>query len=162
MDSWLSAGAEGVWRQGHRTPRRTLVTPFRVAGGPEKGVALKKIRVTRGKYLGTQQEFEIIHDFSMPSNSHRMLKAGWTGVTEFREAEEYIENNVDGEIDENHEKLIAPPDLDEMIVEDQEPSGQIGSLILRERLVGDDLLRVRRDRCEPGFGREKQCQNDMS
>ena len=69
-----------------------------------------------------------------------------------REAEEYIENNVDREVDEHHEKLIAPPDLNEKIVEDQEPAGHIGSLILRERLVGDNLLRVRRDRCEPGLG----------
>ena len=94
MDSWLSAGAEGVWRRAHRTPRRMLFTPFRVAGGPEKGAALKKIRVTRGKYLGTQQGFQIIDDYSMPANSHRVLKAGWTGVTEFREAEEYIEEST--------------------------------------------------------------------
>ena len=92
-----------------------------------------------------------------------MLQAGWTGVTEFREAEEYIENNVDGEVDEHHEKLIAPTDVNEKIVEDQKPAGHIGSFILRKRLVGDDLPRVRRDRCEPGSGgRKKQCQNVMS
>ena len=60
-----------------------------------------------------------------------MLKAGWTGFTEFREAEEYIEDNVDAEIDEHRKEFIAQPDLDEKIDEDQEPVGHIGSLVLR-------------------------------
>ena len=76
VDSWLSTGADGLWKRAHRTPRRTLFTPFRVAGGPEKGTTLKKIRVTRGKYLGSQQEFQIIDDYTVAANLHRMLKAG--------------------------------------------------------------------------------------
>ena len=39
VDSCVSAGAGGVWRRAHRTPRRALFTPFRVAGGPENGAA---------------------------------------------------------------------------------------------------------------------------
>ena len=80
-----------------------------------------------------------------------MLKAAWSGTTECREAEEYIENNVDAEIDEHRKKFIAQPDLDEKIDEDQEPAGHIGSLVRRERLVGDGLLSMARIRCEPGL-----------
>ena len=83
-------------------------------------MALKRIRVTRGKYLG---EFQIIDDYSMPANAKRMLEASWSGTTKFRQAAEYKEDVVDVGIDDDGQKQnIAQSDLDEKIDEEHEPA----------------------------------------
>ena len=52
VDSWSKQGQGGRWTRVHRSARRSLFTPFKVAGGPSsKNGVLKRIRITRGKYL---------------------------------------------------------------------------------------------------------------
>ena len=87
----------------------------------------------------------------MPANAHRMLEASWSGTTKFRQAAEYMEDVVDVGVDDDTQKqLIAQSDIDEKTDEEHEPTGRIGSLVLRERLVGDGLLSAARLRSEPG------------
>ena len=52
-------GVEGDWMKTHRTPRRALFTPHRVAGGPGKDIKLEKSRVTVGTFVGSGEKFRI-------------------------------------------------------------------------------------------------------
>ena len=92
VDSWESSGEGGIWRRKHLTPRRSLFTPHKVANGPSVGAIVKKIRVTKGVYVRTGKEFEVIDDYTVGGNAHRLLQGVWTGTTEFRVAEDYIES----------------------------------------------------------------------
>ena len=69
----------------HRTPRRALFTPHRVAGGPGREVHLLKTRVTTGKFLNTGEEFRIEDRYTDPRAAHLMLEHAWVGTSEFLE-----------------------------------------------------------------------------
>ena len=85
VDSWIESGCSGRWRRIHRTPRRALFTPFRVAGGPAPETEMNKRRVTKGRFIGSKEEFEITDDFTKQSSAHRLLRASWIGETTFCE-----------------------------------------------------------------------------
>ena len=106
VDSWEVSGQGGVWRRQHRTPRRALFKPHRVAGGPEAGVQVKKIRVTNRTFGKTRRAFQLIGDHHITANSHRLLAGAWIGTSEFREVDNFI---VD--VDQNR-KSIAWADCD--------------------------------------------------
>jgi hypothetical protein len=57
VDSWSREGKDGRWTRIHRSGRRSLFTPFKVAGGPGVKTSLKKIRITRGKYFASGETF---------------------------------------------------------------------------------------------------------
>ena len=47
VDSWGKEGQGGRWTRIHRSVRRALFTPFKVAGGPSSKTSLKSIRITK-------------------------------------------------------------------------------------------------------------------
>ena len=75
--------------------RRALFTPFKVSSGPDRGVRMKRYRVTTGSYTDTGERFKITDDWLRPSNAHRLLRCGWVGTTEFQEIPEYMEESLD-------------------------------------------------------------------
>ena len=83
VDSWDESGEHGRWVRVHRTPRRSLFTPHRVAGGPSASDCLSTKRVTKGTYIRSGISFEVIDDYSVEGDSHRMLEGAWLGITEF-------------------------------------------------------------------------------
>ena len=62
VDSWSRDGKDGRWTRIHRSGRRALFTPFKVAGGPNAKTPLKKIRITREKYFAFGKMSKIIDD----------------------------------------------------------------------------------------------------
>ena len=130
VDSWILAGDDGVWRRAHRTPRRALFTPFKVAAGPDKSTILKKIRVTRGKYLDTNEAFEVIDDFTNGANSHRVLRAGWLGETEFHEANDYIER-TEKPVKPSLDKVRTEPKRTIAWADQEDDDGPINELFLK-------------------------------
>ena len=94
VDSWSSTGKGGAWIRAHRTPRRALFTPFKVAGGPDRDIRMKRYRITTGTYINGGEKFKITDDWLKPNNSHRLLKASWTGITDFHGIPEYIEETI--------------------------------------------------------------------
>ena len=84
VDSWPESGEKGTWKRAHRTPRRTLFTPHRVANGPSRDIQLSKVRVTKGTYVGNGRKFEITDDYTETASAHFMLEHGWVGTTEFK------------------------------------------------------------------------------
>ena len=92
VDSWAVAGIEGAWTRMHRTPRRSLFTPHRVAGGPGKDQKLNKARTTTGRFVASGEEFKIVDCYTEPRASHMLLENAWTGTTEFQE----ISNHTKG------------------------------------------------------------------
>jgi len=85
VDSWAAAGVEGAWKRTHRTPRRAMFTPHRVAGGPGRDIKLMKTRTTTGKFVTSGEEFKIIDHYTEPKAAHMMLEHAWVGTTEFKE-----------------------------------------------------------------------------
>ena len=122
VDSWEVSGQDGVWRRQHRTPWRTLFAPHRVAGGPEAGVQVKKIRATSGTFIKTRRALQFIDDYHMKANSHRLLAGAWIGTSELREVDNFIED-----VDQNR-KSIAWADCDSE-PETQEPPHTSGSML---------------------------------
>ena len=59
---------------------------------------LKKLRVTRGKFVSTNKTFKIIDDWSVRANAHRLLEGAWIGTTDFRESYEFIDDDSDEEL----------------------------------------------------------------
>ena len=112
VDSWGKEGAGGRWTRIHRSARRSLFTPYKVVGGPGSKAPLKKIRITRGKYVGSGKSFKIIDDWSIRANAHRLLQAAWIGTTDFRETSEFVDDDSDEEEDKN--------DYEEEVVKEQE------------------------------------------
>ena len=94
VDSWIWVGENGEWIRAHRTPRRSMFTPHRVAGGPGKEVLLNKIRITNGTYVGTGESFQIIDDYCVASSAHKMLAHGWVGTSHFREIDQQVEIKI--------------------------------------------------------------------
>ena len=99
VDSWGKQGQDGRWTRVHRSARRALFTPFKVAGGPGKRSSLKRLRVTRGRFFSTGREFKIIDDRTVPSHAHRLFESAWIGTTDFREVVEYLSDSSDNESD---------------------------------------------------------------
>ena len=83
VDSWEVAGEGGRWVREHRTPRRALFTPHRVAGGPTVEDCSNTRRITKGVYIRDGMKFEIVDDYSVEDAAHKVLEGAWTGVTEF-------------------------------------------------------------------------------
>ena len=102
VDSWCSKGEAGDWSRRHRTPRRALFTPYKVAGGPDREIRMKRYRVTTGTYVENGQNFKITDDWLKPGNAHRLLKLSWTGTTKFQEIPEYIEETVNDPHGDDH------------------------------------------------------------
>ena len=94
VDSWMTGGVRGEWKRAHRTPRRALFTPHRVAGGPGRDAIMLTKRITKGTYVGTGEEFVIVDDYADPNCAHRILKNAWIGTT-------LIHEKVKPEIDED-------------------------------------------------------------
>jgi hypothetical protein len=108
VDSWAREGVEGRWTRVHRSARRALFTPFKVAGGPNAKTPLKRLRITRGKYLSSGRTFKVIDDWTVRANAHRVLEGTWLGTTDFREVAEYIDDDSDEEADEDPTKESEP------------------------------------------------------
>ena len=84
VDSWTKQGQGGRWTRAHRSARRALFTPYKVAGGPAKKDGLKRLRITRGRYFSSGKTFKIIDDWTVQSHAHRLLEGAWIGTTDFR------------------------------------------------------------------------------
>ena len=56
------AGILRQWVRTHRTPWRALFTPYKVAGGPDRDVRMKRYRVTTGTYTLGAEGFKITDD----------------------------------------------------------------------------------------------------
>ena len=67
---------------------------MKVAGGPGTKT-LKKLRITRGKFLDTGRTFKIIDDWTVRANAHRVLEGTWLGTTDFRGSSEYVDDDSD-------------------------------------------------------------------
>ena len=100
VDSWSREGKDGRWTRIHRSARRALFTPFKVAGGPSAKIPLKKIRITRGKFFASGKTFKVIDDWTVRANAHRLLESSWIGTTDFRETADYVDDDSDEERDE--------------------------------------------------------------
>ena len=99
VDSWGRDGRGGRWTRIHRSARRALFTPYKVAGGPSSRVPLKRLRITRGKFVATGKPFKVIDDWSVRANAHRVLEGAWIGTTDFRETFEFIDDDSDDDVD---------------------------------------------------------------
>ena len=83
-DRWHNRGGAGAWERWHLTPRRFLFTPYKVAKGPSKNVALNQSRFTCG-ITESGRSFEFFDDWTRPDSSHRTLEEPWIGYTVFLE-----------------------------------------------------------------------------
>lgn len=81
-DSWDEVGKKGVWRRAHRSWRRSLFTPMKVAKGPRHGGDLGTRRLTQGvKRDGSR--FEVVDNWRDAQRSHLLLPFEWRGHTTF-------------------------------------------------------------------------------
>ena len=78
-----------------------MFTPHRVAGGPDPGVTIKKIRITDCIFIRNKNQFQVIDNYHINANAHRMLGEAWAGTTEFREVDDYIED-----VDKNKKSIV--------------------------------------------------------
>ena len=78
VDFWRSSGCQGMWTREHRTPRRHLFSPFRVAGGPDREARLKRYRTTTDTYIADGESFKVTDDWLPPGNAHRPVRGSWT------------------------------------------------------------------------------------
>ena len=81
-DFWRSRGEGGVWHRIHAKPRRSLLTPFKVAKGPEPSEKLRGTRFTKG-VTRSGQTFEFHDNWQTPDNAQRLLDEHWVGCTTF-------------------------------------------------------------------------------
>ena len=81
-DCWSERGKNGKWIRIHKTPRRSLFTPFKVAKGPKIQDKLATVRLTNGKFENGET-FSIVDGWMDLKLAHRCLKAEWTGQTMF-------------------------------------------------------------------------------
>jgi hypothetical protein len=94
VDSWMTGGVRGEWKRAHRTPRRALFTPHRVAGGPGRDAIMLTKGITKGTYVGTGEEFTIVDDYADPNCAHRIMPNAWIGTTLIHEQ---MTPDVDGD-----------------------------------------------------------------
>jgi hypothetical protein len=103
VDSWKIAGVKGKWVRSHRTPRGSLFTPHRVAGGPTAKENIGTTRVTKGTFIRSRRKFDIKDDYSVERDAHRMLEGAWTGTTEFHGISGDVDNN-ENQVDRGNEQ----------------------------------------------------------
>ena len=103
VDSWKIAGVKGKWVRSHRTPRRCLFTPHRVAGGPTAKDNIGTTQITKGTFIGSGREFDIEDDYSVERDAHRMLEGAWTGTTKFQDISGDIDND-ENKVDRDNEQ----------------------------------------------------------
>ena len=53
--------------------------------GPSRDITMLTTRATKGRVLGTGEEFQIVDDYANPLDSHRMLANAWVGTCEMHE-----------------------------------------------------------------------------
>jgi hypothetical protein len=97
VDSWLESGENGRWVRRHRTPRRSLFTPHKVAGGPPSDAKIETSRITKGTFISSGKSFVIKDDYSKEVDAHKLLEGAWTGFTEFRGADNAKSVHIEGE-----------------------------------------------------------------
>ncbi len=136
IDSWAKEGQDGRWTRVHRSGRRALFTPFKVAGGPGAKTALKRIRITRGKYFASGKTFKIIDDWTTRANAHRLLEGSWIGTTDFREVAEYIDDDSDEEAIDISTTTTTTTTTSEPLAEDKETQALRGGA---EKAEAQDL-----------------------
>ena len=139
MDYWAAAGVEGAWTSTHRTPRRAMFTPHRIAGGPGRDIKLEKIRVTVGTFVVSGEQFKIVDQYTEPRAAHMMLEHAWVGTTEFQEMINYEGANIaastrraDWDSDEEFEGFDAAASL----------STHVGKSEKRQSETGDSTRRA--------------------
>ena len=67
---------------------------------------LNKIRITRGKFFATGKTFNIIDDWTVRANAHRLLEGSWIGATDFREVAEYVDDDSVEEKERKEEERL--------------------------------------------------------
>lgn len=97
VDSWGRERKDGRWTRIHRSARRALFTPFKVAGGPSSKTPLTNIRITREKFFASGKTFKVIDDWTVRANAHRLLDRSWIGTTDVREVADYVDDDSDEE-----------------------------------------------------------------
>jgi hypothetical protein len=85
----------------HTQPRLHRFTPRRVSGAPPCK-SLTPIRVTKGKYLDNNQEFEHIDTWTARVSAHAPMKRPWVGKTVFYLRTESHDDNHDDHNDHDH------------------------------------------------------------
>jgi hypothetical protein len=154
VDSWSREGKDGRWTRVHRSARRSLFTPFKVSGGPSLKSPLKKIRITRGKFLSSGKTFKIIDDWSVRANAHRMLESAWLGTTDFRETAEYIDDDSDE--DKNEDSAASP-----RLVERESPSGSTSTEPQKETELQQTEDRTEYFELTPAKSQTSTAQSDL-
>ena len=67
----------------HHEPRTELVTPLKVPGAP-RAAQLIPARLTRGKFLDSGEEFQIVDCWTRrDGGAHKHLGRKWVGTTTF-------------------------------------------------------------------------------
>ena len=79
-DSWAYEQSGPV--RHHAKPRRCLFTPMRVEGSPP-AKALTAMRVTKGVYLSSGEDFQIVDNWTARGTAHAELREPWVGSTRF-------------------------------------------------------------------------------
>ena len=123
VDSWESSGIGGVWKRCHRTPRRAMFTPHRVAGGPGHDTKLRKERTTRGTYLGTGKTFVIVDSYDDIASEHRLLSHGWIGTTEFREVDNETEDKI--MVGDEKQKIVKSDEKEKIVGGDEQKKNKL-------------------------------------
>ena len=146
VDSWTKQGQGGRWTRAHRSARRALFTPYKVAGGPAKKDGLKKLRVTRGRYFSSGKTFKIIDDWTVQSHAHRLLEGAWIGTTDFRENVEYIDDDSDEGSDDGDRQAageVIRAGINSLGIKQRDtPEKQIlKSKLLKSKLLKSNILK---------------------
>ena len=156
VDSWEGGVEGGRWVREHRTPRRALFTPHRVAGGPSVEDCSNTRRITRGVYIRDGTKFEIIDDYSVEDAAHKVLEGAWTGVTEFNFVVPEVKNKkiVWADIDVSSDEITTAPTTTGHSHE--APPGALSFLGLsRQSCLGSSDPLHKRICCVAGKRREK-------
>ena len=93
-DTWVERGKGGAWHREHTTPRVSLFTPYKVAGGPAAKIPLNNIRFTCG-VTQSGKSFEFHDDWTLPDRKHYVLEEPWVGYTVFVERKANLANVQD-------------------------------------------------------------------
>ena len=82
-DYW--AGKGNSWQRVHCKPRKTLLTPMKVAGGPALSTEVGRFRMTTGIYEGGEH-LQKLEDWRQLENQHAEMPRHWVGRTLFLES----------------------------------------------------------------------------
>ena len=82
-------------------------------------------RTTRGRYLGTGEEFVIEDDYANPVDAHRVLANAWVGTTQVFEEKS---DEVDGNVNESKEAWADMDDEDNPDARVRQKIGELSSL----------------------------------